>query len=292
MNRLFCFGNWDWSVPFVCGLQYSEETLAVFKSYKLDDMQASKRKLEDLRASGGDHVYFAKFLTSEKVRKLFDCRQKWCCWYVYVQVKNTSTFLYESVSLSFCSWWTCSWATATSGGTFCCSTSSCSSTWRVRSSLKGESSVLCGAGLRSFELGWRLSVFALQLQLCPERWPGSLDRRDFKAGLSGPSPDKLHVVCKRRRCHSRGFYPFLYLVNCPIAPASEGDSSWRRQVRHHGRGGSCSGAPPHPKSIKAAPFLTAWFWFYLWQRILSTEENWNSWKNEGCPSFVKERLNF
>lgn len=57
-------------------MQYSEETLAVFKSFKLDDMQASKRKLEDLRASGGDHVYFAKFLTSEKVIKLFDFRQK------------------------------------------------------------------------------------------------------------------------------------------------------------------------------------------------------------------------
>lgn len=39
-------------------------------------MQASKRKLEDLRASGGDHVYFAKFLTSEKVIKLFDFEQK------------------------------------------------------------------------------------------------------------------------------------------------------------------------------------------------------------------------
>lgn len=44
--------------------------MAVFKSFKLDDTQASKRKLEELRASGGDHVYFAKFLTSEKVRRL------------------------------------------------------------------------------------------------------------------------------------------------------------------------------------------------------------------------------
>ncbi|KAF3829913.1 hypothetical protein GH733_001864, partial [Mirounga leonina] len=25
------------------------------------------------------------------------------------------------------------------------------------------------------------------------------------------------------------------------------------------------------------------------EHILNTEENWNSWKNEGCPSFVKER---
>lgn len=51
-------------------MQFSDETLAVFKSYKLDDMQASKRKLEELRASSGEHVYFAKFLTSEKVRRL------------------------------------------------------------------------------------------------------------------------------------------------------------------------------------------------------------------------------
>lgn len=28
---------------------------------------------------------------------------------------------------------------------------------------------------------------------------------------------------------------------------------------------------------------------HFWQHILNTEENWNSWKNEGCPSFVKER---
>ncbi|MEQ2187890.1 hypothetical protein GOODEAATRI_009353, partial [Goodea atripinnis] len=46
------------------------ETLAVFKSFKLDDMQASKRKMEDLRASDGEHVYFAKFLTSEKLMDL------------------------------------------------------------------------------------------------------------------------------------------------------------------------------------------------------------------------------
>ena len=55
--------------------QYSDETLAVFKSFKLDDMQASKRKLEELRTSAGEHVYFAKFLTSEKVG-LVDCSPK------------------------------------------------------------------------------------------------------------------------------------------------------------------------------------------------------------------------
>lgn len=51
-------------------MQYSEEVLAVFKSYKLDDTQASRKKMEELK-TGGEHVYFAKFLTSEKVPSSF-----------------------------------------------------------------------------------------------------------------------------------------------------------------------------------------------------------------------------
>lgn len=78
---------------FVCGPQYSDETLAVFKSYKLDDMQASKRKLEDLRASGGDHVYFAKFLTSEKVKKPLRLQKN-------SKVYVLDTFLHERAHLS------------------------------------------------------------------------------------------------------------------------------------------------------------------------------------------------
>ncbi|XP_016117887.1 THO complex subunit 1-like [Sinocyclocheilus grahami] len=59
------------NVPsIVFSVQYSDETLAVFKSFKLDDMQASKRKLEEMRTAAGDHVYFAKFLTSEKLMDL------------------------------------------------------------------------------------------------------------------------------------------------------------------------------------------------------------------------------
>ncbi|XP_053738940.1 THO complex subunit 1 [Synchiropus splendidus] len=64
-NPVQCYDKFSW----MTFLKYSDETLAVFKSYKLDDMQASKRKLEDLRASG-EHVYFAKFLTSEKLMDL------------------------------------------------------------------------------------------------------------------------------------------------------------------------------------------------------------------------------
>ncbi|XP_074544848.1 THO complex subunit 1 [Halichoeres trimaculatus] len=65
-NPVQCYDKFSW----MTFLKYSDETLAVFKSFKLDDMQASKRKLEELRASGGEHIYFAKFLTSEKLMDL------------------------------------------------------------------------------------------------------------------------------------------------------------------------------------------------------------------------------
>lgn len=58
--------------------------MAVFKSYKLDDTQASRKKLEELK-TGGEHVYFAKFLTSEKVcdffshnHRLVEFERNWC----------------------------------------------------------------------------------------------------------------------------------------------------------------------------------------------------------------------
>uniref|UniRef100_A0A8C7LAE6 THO complex 1 n=1 Tax=Oncorhynchus kisutch TaxID=8019 RepID=A0A8C7LAE6_ONCKI len=62
-NPVQCYEKFSW----MTFLKYSDETLAVFRSFKLDDMQASKKKLEELRTAGGDHVYFAKFLTSEKL---------------------------------------------------------------------------------------------------------------------------------------------------------------------------------------------------------------------------------
>ncbi|KAI4879837.1 hypothetical protein NFI96_016480, partial [Prochilodus magdalenae] len=65
-NPVQCYDKFSW-ITFV---KYSDETLAVFKSYKLDDTQASKRKLEEMRTAGGEHVYFAKFLTSEKLMDL------------------------------------------------------------------------------------------------------------------------------------------------------------------------------------------------------------------------------
>ncbi|XP_016881593.1 THO complex subunit 1 isoform X4 [Homo sapiens] len=60
-NPVQCYEKISWKTF----LKYSEEVLAVFKSYKLDDTQASRKKMEELK-TGGEHVYFAKFLTSEK----------------------------------------------------------------------------------------------------------------------------------------------------------------------------------------------------------------------------------
>nr|XP_034980970.1 THO complex subunit 1 [Zootoca vivipara] len=64
-NPVQCYEKVSWKTF----LKYSEEVLAVFKSYKLDDTQASRKKLEELKA-GREHVYFAKFLTSEKLMDL------------------------------------------------------------------------------------------------------------------------------------------------------------------------------------------------------------------------------
>ncbi|XP_029446959.1 THO complex subunit 1 [Rhinatrema bivittatum] len=64
-NPVQCYDKSLWKTF----LKYSDEVLAVFKSYKLDDTQASRKKLEDLKAEG-EHVYFAKFLTSEKLMDL------------------------------------------------------------------------------------------------------------------------------------------------------------------------------------------------------------------------------
>nr|XP_033789826.1 THO complex subunit 1 isoform X2 [Geotrypetes seraphini] len=69
-NPVQCYDKSAWKTF----LKYSDEVLAVFKSYKLDDTQASRKKLDELKA-GGEHVYFAKFLTSEKLMdlQLSDC---------------------------------------------------------------------------------------------------------------------------------------------------------------------------------------------------------------------------
>ncbi|XP_038665146.1 THO complex subunit 1 isoform X2 [Scyliorhinus canicula] len=65
-NPLQCYEKIYWKTF----LKHSDEVLDVFRSYKLDDMQASKKKHEELKSSGEEHVYFAKFLTSEKLMDL------------------------------------------------------------------------------------------------------------------------------------------------------------------------------------------------------------------------------
>lgn len=64
-NPVQCYDKSSWKTF----LKFSEEVLTVFKSYKLDDTQASQRKIDELKAEG-EHVYFAKFLTSEKLMDL------------------------------------------------------------------------------------------------------------------------------------------------------------------------------------------------------------------------------
>ncbi|XP_043544182.1 THO complex subunit 1 isoform X2 [Chiloscyllium punctatum] len=65
-NPLQCYEKISWKTF----LKHSDEVLDVFRSYKLDDMQASKKKHEELKPPGEEHVYFAKFLTSEKLMDL------------------------------------------------------------------------------------------------------------------------------------------------------------------------------------------------------------------------------
>ncbi|XP_067887833.1 THO complex subunit 1 isoform X2 [Heterodontus francisci] len=65
-NPLQCYEKISWKTF----LKHSDEVLDVFRSYKLDDMQASKKKQEELKPPGEEHVYFAKFLTSEKLMDL------------------------------------------------------------------------------------------------------------------------------------------------------------------------------------------------------------------------------
>ncbi|XP_072899566.1 THO complex subunit 1 isoform X1 [Hemitrygon akajei] len=65
-NPVQCYDKISWKTF----LKHSDEVLDVFRSYKLDDMQASKKKQEELKPPGEEHVYFAKFLTSEKLMDL------------------------------------------------------------------------------------------------------------------------------------------------------------------------------------------------------------------------------
>ena len=47
--------------------QYSDEVLACFESFKLDEVKSSKRK-QVLKKAATSQTFFAKYLTSEKVR--------------------------------------------------------------------------------------------------------------------------------------------------------------------------------------------------------------------------------
>ena len=57
--------------------QYSDEVLACFESFKLDEVKSSKRKLEVLKKAQTSQSFFAKYLTSEKVC-MYTGIQSWC----------------------------------------------------------------------------------------------------------------------------------------------------------------------------------------------------------------------
>ncbi|NXW35979.1 THOC1 protein, partial [Phaetusa simplex] len=140
----------------------TKEVLAVFKSYKLDDTQASRKKLEELK-TGGEHVYFAKFLTSEK---LMDLQLSDSNFRRHILLQYLILFQY----------------------------------------LKGQ-------------VKFKSSNYVLTDE--QSLWIEDTTKAVYQVGTVDPS---LKITCKNVYCH-----------------------------------------------------------------ILNTEENWNSWKNEGCPSFVKER---
>uniref|UniRef100_A0A8C4Q391 THO complex 1 n=1 Tax=Eptatretus burgeri TaxID=7764 RepID=A0A8C4Q391_EPTBU len=77
--------------------RFSDEVLQVFTSYKLDDLQASKRKQGESRPST-DHVYFAKFLTSEK---LMDLQLSDCNFRRHVLLQHLILFQYLKGSVKF-----------------------------------------------------------------------------------------------------------------------------------------------------------------------------------------------
>ncbi|CAI9589834.1 unnamed protein product [Staurois parvus] len=157
-NPVQCYDKSFWKTF----LKYSEEVIAVFKSYKLDDTQASRKKIEELK-SGGEHVYFAKFLTSEK---LMDLQLSDSNFRRHILVQYLILFQY----------------------------------------LKGQ-------------VKFKSSNYVL------------LDEQS------------LWIEDTTKLVHQ---------LLCEIPPDGE---KFSKMVEH----------------------------------ILNTEENWNSWKNEGCPSFVKER---
>ncbi|XP_070556038.1 THO complex subunit 1-like [Ptychodera flava] len=76
--------------------QNSDEVLNAFSSLKLDDVSASKKKLEQIKK--GEHTYFAKYLTSEK---LFDLQLSDSNFRRYVLVQFLILFQYLNATVKF-----------------------------------------------------------------------------------------------------------------------------------------------------------------------------------------------
>ncbi|XP_074998116.1 THO complex subunit 1 isoform X1 [Calonectris borealis] len=181
-NPVQCYEKVSWKTF----LKYSEEVLAVFKSYKLDDTQASRKKLEELK-TGGEHVYFAKFLTSEK---LMDLQLSDSNFRRHILLQYLILFQY----------------------------------------LKGQVKFKRVSFLPNWGVEWGL---------------GEVEAP--KACLSSN-----YVLTDEQSLWIEDTTKAVYQLLSENPPDGE---RFSKMVEH----------------------------------ILNTEENWNSWKNEGCPSFVKER---
>ena len=59
-------------------MQYSDEVLSCFASYRLDDVKVSQKKLEQQQQMSSQS-YFAKYLTSEKVCLVSVCASMCNC---------------------------------------------------------------------------------------------------------------------------------------------------------------------------------------------------------------------
>ncbi|PIO24557.1 hypothetical protein AB205_0042290, partial [Aquarana catesbeiana] len=213
-NPVQCYDKSSWKTF----LKFSEEVLAVFKSYKLDDTQASRKKIEELK-SGGEHVYFAKFLTSEK---LMDLQLSDSNFRRHILLQYLILFQYLKGQ----------WSPGHKSGLN--NSAGTHLILRVFLPFKYTFIILCSVCMYSLYTNLICSRFlAYHMQILLY----------FSSNYVLLDEQSLWIEDTTKNVHQ-------LLRETP--PDGE---KFSKMVEH----------------------------------ILNTEENWNSWKNEGCPSFVKER---
>ncbi|KAK1337566.1 hypothetical protein QTO34_002199 [Cnephaeus nilssonii] len=202
-NPVQCYEKISWKTF----LKYSEEVLAVFKSYKLDDTQASRKKMEELK-TGGEHVYFAKFLTSEK----------------HSHGADAELVLLLATQLSIPPALSATPATPSPAPR---------ASWPIMGIAKLMDLQLSDSNFRRHIL--------LQYLILFQYLKGQVKFKSSNYVLTDEQSLWIEDTTKS-----------VYQLLSENPPDGE---RFSKMVEH----------------------------------ILNTEENWNSWKNEGCPSFVKER---